>query len=95
MPKKILMIFFLIAFIMFSTSVHQTQAGGAGGEALISDEVGWGLVAVTAAFLIYIIWQSKQSKNETDTSQIPKTNSSIEESLNLFKGSQGLALIKW
>jgi len=96
MTKTILIVFLIMIFMVSSIGFKQAYAGGSGGTPLISDEVGWGLVVVTAAFFFYFIWVSRQPKDEIIKNQIKKTNFEInEKDVNLYTVSKGVALIKW
>lgn len=60
MTKKFIIIILIFSLLILNLSPQDSYAGGAGGEPMISDSVGWGIVGVMALVGIYFIYTIRQ-----------------------------------
>ncbi|MDP2643767.1 MAG: hypothetical protein Q8P24_02400 [Desulfobacterales bacterium] len=60
MIKKIVIALFITSLIFSYSTPKVAYAGGAGGEPLMSDSVGWGIVGAMAIAGVYFVYMTKQ-----------------------------------
>lgn len=73
MIRRLLSTLLLLAFMMLAALPVAAYAGGSGGEPLISDAVGWGLVGAMVIIGIYAVHEMK--KHQPASNEKLKDNS--------------------
>jgi hypothetical protein len=93
----------IIAIIIFSLMIPYVSqkvayAGGAGGEPLISDAVGWGIVGALVIIGIYVVYTTKQEtspEKEVTKDQSESLSPVKTEALTIVSSQGELIIAKW
>lgn len=99
MIRKLFITLLIASLIITWAPPHAAVAGGAGGEPMISDSVGWGIVAAMVILGgIYIIYQGKQnvSSDKGEAQSATGTITPVKaDTSNLVTPSGELIVARW
>ena len=98
MLRKIIIAVIIFSLMIPYVSQKVAYAGGAGGEPLISDAVGWGIVGALVIIGIYFVYTTKQEPSpEKETPQGQSESlAPVKAETSIIDISQGqLIIAKW
>ena len=78
MGRKLMIGISILALIMLGMVPSAVYAGGSGGEPLMSDEVGWGIVGALVLVGIYAVYKMKQETPPGDAAPNNTANADIQ-----------------
>ncbi|MBN2282360.1 MAG: hypothetical protein JXO48_00555 [Deltaproteobacteria bacterium] len=98
MLRKLVIAILLFALMIPLVSQKVACAGGAGGEPLMSDAVGWGIVGALVIVGIYYVYTTKpeaSSEKETPEDQSESFTPVKTDSLTIVTSQGQLIIAKW
>jgi hypothetical protein len=72
MIRKFFLALLILSFLITSSAPNEAYAGGSGGEPLMSDAVGWGIVGALVIVGLYAVYKTKWEKPPSQESQHEK-----------------------
>jgi uncharacterized membrane protein len=98
MIRKFVIIFLIFSLIITYVAPHVAYAGGSGGEPLMSDSVGWGIVGVMVIVGIYVVYMAKQetsSNKENSKDKAENVNRVKSDTSNIVTPYGDFIIAKW
>ncbi|MBN2845714.1 MAG: hypothetical protein JXQ25_07005 [Deltaproteobacteria bacterium] len=90
----------VIAIVVFALMIPHVSrsvayAGGAGGEPLISDAVGWGIVGALVIVGIYFVYKTKQETSPEKESTKDQSESLTPVKTEALTSPEQVIIAKW